>query len=244
MKKITRRFIFITIALISAWPFTAYANTIDLQNATATYSQDPVLWSASKTIDGNISGSFVSWAVFDPDNGVSAQTIVWETTNDLFMNPDMTIQFTLHHQDYIPRPGHNLGCFRLSYTTDDRSDFADGLNYNGDVSANWTVIDPISTGSSGGETFTILSDSSLLVSGGANWNSTYQVNASLSAAGITGFRLEALENPSLPFQGPGREPANGNFHLSEFRVSAAPIPGAIWLFLSGLIALWGVKKYK
>src|SRR5262249_47112084 len=38
--------------------------------------------------------------------------------------------------------------------------------------------------------------------------------------GITGIRLEALTDPSLPFNGPGREPLNGNFHVAEFTVSA------------------------
>ena len=38
--------------------------------------------------------------------------------------------------------------------------------------------------------------------------------------GITGFRLEALTDPSLPGKGPGR--GNGNFVLTEFKVMAAP----------------------
>ena len=43
-----------------------------------------------------------------------------------------------------------------------------------------------------------------------------------SLTGITGIRLEALTDPSLPGQGPGRAP-NGNFVLNEFRVTAAPL---------------------
>lgn len=40
--------------------------------------------------------------------------------------------------------------------------------------------------------------------------------------GITGIRLEALPDSSLPEEGSGRA-ENGNFVLSEFRVSAAPL---------------------
>ncbi len=40
-------------------------------------------------------------------------------------------------------------------------------------------------------------------------------------SGLTGVRLEALTDPKLPSQGPGRAP-NGNFVLNEFRITAAP----------------------
>src|SRR5439155_15398699 len=38
---------------------------------------------------------------------------------------------------------------------------------------------------------------------------------------VTGVRLEVLTDDSLPHKGPGRQD-NGNLHLSEFQVSAAP----------------------
>ncbi|MDP7572097.1 MAG: hypothetical protein QF391_10875, partial [Myxococcota bacterium] len=40
--------------------------------------------------------------------------------------------------------------------------------------------------------------------------------------GITGVRLEALSDPSLPAEGPGRA-KNGNFVLNEFTLSAVPL---------------------
>jgi hypothetical protein len=39
---------------------------------------------------------------------------------------------------------------------------------------------------------------------------------------ITGFRLEALSSPDLPGNGPGLPP-NGNFVITEFEVTAAPL---------------------
>jgi hypothetical protein len=50
---------------------------------------------------------------------------------------------------------------------------------------------------------------------------TYTVVAKSNLDGITGIRLEALADPRLPANGPGRAP-NGNFVLSELRVTAAP----------------------
>ena len=41
-----------------------------------------------------------------------------------------------------------------------------------------------------------------------------------SLTGITGFPLEVLSDPTLPFNWPGRKPANGNFVLSQFQVDA------------------------
>ena len=58
---------------------------------------------------------------------------------------------------------HFLGCFRISATTDARNEFADGLANGGDVAANWTILDPTSVTSTGGETFT--ASNSLMGSG-------------------------------------------------------------------------------
>jgi serine/threonine protein kinase len=49
---------------------------------------------------------------------------------------------------------------------------------------------------------------------------TYTITAMTRLTGITAIRLEVLPDPSLPQQGPGRA-ESGNFHLDEFRVTAA-----------------------
>jgi hypothetical protein len=69
-----------------------------------------------------------------------------------------------------------------------------------------------------------LPDGSLLVSGVTNQYPIYTVRALATTTAITGFRLEALADASLPAQGPGRQPANGNFVMSEFSVDAIAVP--------------------
>ena len=186
---------------------TASAAPVPLQNATATFSQsNPCcgdIWSPRYTIDGQRSGSFVSWAPNrgDPPDFTLPETIVWETKSDLAVNTGRPPEFGIWQEDFVPRPGHNLGRFRLSYTTYDRSLFADGLATGGDVSANWTVIDPLTARSSTGESFTELADKSLLVSGGANTYSDYFVTAAFAATGVvTGFRLEGAGRSFIAVQ--------------------------------------------
>ncbi len=72
-------------------------------------------------------------------------TAVVETVTDLGFVQGTVLTFTLEH---LRNVGHNLGRFRLSVTTDDRSLFADGLQSGGDVTANWIVLDPLTFSSS------------------------------------------------------------------------------------------------
>jgi hypothetical protein len=65
----------------------------------------------------------------------------------------------------------------------------------------------------------------------------YLVDTAVSFSGITGIRLEALADSSLPWEGPGRQPLNGNFVLTEFSVQAIPESGTVGLLLLGLGAL-------
>jgi cytochrome c553 len=52
---------------------------------------------------------------------------------------------------------------------------------------------------------------------------TYTVTARVEGRKLTGFRVEALRDDALPAAGPGTAP-NGNFVLTEFKVSAAAGP--------------------
>ncbi len=82
----------------------------------------------------------------------------------------------------------------------------------------WIVLHPASAATQSGSPLKILDDGSVLAVGGtAADKDTYTISADTDRRGITGIRLEALDDPSLPAKGPGRA-SNGNFVLSEFTV--------------------------
>ncbi len=180
-------------------------NPVSLQNATATFSQGG--FPAGSSIDGNTSNG--GWAI---NSGPTPQTIVWETTNNIPAAADTQIAF-----DFIQNFGgaHFLGAFRISATTDARSEFADGLTTGGDVSANWVVLDPILITSTGGETFTVREDKAVVVTGVMPSATTHTIRYQGIIGDVTGFRLEMLNDPALGgVGGPGRT-SHGNFVLTE-----------------------------
>lgn len=86
--------------------------------------------------------------------------------------------------------------------------------------AEWVVLEPTSAASKAGAVLTKQPDGSLFASGKNAYPETYVVQATTKLKGITAVRLEVLPDSRLPAGGPGRAP-NGNFVLSDFRVSAA-----------------------
>lgn len=225
-----------------------HAIPVPLANATATFSQAGFLVSAA--IDGvSVVGAANGWAI-DPNSAntppqAMSETAVFETVTDLFTGGG-TLTFVL---DQVLGSQHTIGRFRLSATTSDRGTFADGLQSGGDVSAVWTILDPIAALSAAGATMTELGDKSILLSGVNPPTDIYTVTAFSALAGITGFRLETIEDVSLPDgSGPGRQPDNGNFVLSEFRVdaipAAVPAPGSLALIGLGLAALGLTRRRK
>jgi hypothetical protein len=205
-------------------PSNAHAATVPLQQATATFSQTGSGdFSVAKAINGTVADD-LGWAISPAlfSTTIPAQTAAFETVSDIGFagGSILTFTFTQTHSN----PGHNLGRFRLSVTTDNRSLFADALPTGGDVTANWTVLDPTSFASANGTTFTKLGDSSLLAGGPNPATDIYTITSLATLTGITGIRLEAIEDPSLPYGGPGRWPGNGNFVLSEFEVSIVAVP--------------------
>jgi mono/diheme cytochrome c family protein len=84
----------------------------------------------------------------------------------------------------------------------------------------WVALDPVGFLSAGGAGFAKQEDGSLLVNGNASRKDRYMVVANAKLTGVTGFRLEAIPDPSLPNSGPGRA-TDGNFVLTEFSVTAA-----------------------
>ena len=57
------------------------------------------------------------------------------------------------------------------------------------------------------------------------WRPGNAVSFDDTLRGLTGIRLEALETPGLPTNGPGAS-SSGNFSVSECRVAVGPIPAS------------------
>ena len=81
----------------------------------------------------------------------------------------------------------------------------------------WTVLRPRTVRSRGGATLSVLDDGSVLASGDNPEADTYTFTADVDVDAVTAFRLEVIEDASLPHGGPGRD-EEGNFFLSDFEV--------------------------
>jgi mono/diheme cytochrome c family protein len=86
----------------------------------------------------------------------------------------------------------------------------------------WTLLKPGKAASANGATLTVQKDSVVLSEGRLPDTDTYTIEAETELAGITGFRLEAIDDPA-PKKGPGRA-KDGNFVLTKFAVSVV-LPG-------------------
>jgi mono/diheme cytochrome c family protein len=89
----------------------------------------------------------------------------------------------------------------------------------------WTTLAPLDVRSANGATLTVLEDGSVLASGDSPEKDTYTIVARAPSRGITAIRLEAMPDPSLPKQGPGRA-ENGNFVVSELKLGLRRAAGA------------------
>ena len=88
----------------------------------------------------------------------------------------------------------------------------------------WQILEMASVKSVGGATLKLMDDGSYLASGTNPKFDTYTFVANTNVKDITGVRLEALADPSFVKNGPGRA-TNGNFALTDFRVTASPGDG-------------------
>lgn len=86
----------------------------------------------------------------------------------------------------------------------------------------WQVAHPTSVTSAGGATPEVLDDDSVRWSGTSPERDTYTFVTDSQQSRVTHVRLEAVSDPMLPSKGPGRTP-HGNFVLSEFTISVAPL---------------------
>ncbi len=88
----------------------------------------------------------------------------------------------------------------------------------------WLTLELDSYQSKGGATLSRLDDGSLLASGKNPDHEEYTFVASTNLKNITAVRIEALAHESFVKSGPGRA-GNGNFALTEFKLTATPLKG-------------------
>ncbi len=81
----------------------------------------------------------------------------------------------------------------------------------------WVPVEALKLESTAGATLT-QDDQFVIVASGDNAQDTYLISAHTDLVGITGVRLEALADESLPSKGPGRSPS-GNFVVTEFEMT-------------------------
>ena len=97
---------------------------------------------------------------------------------------------------------HNIGCFKVSVAKD--------------VPTNtWTAAKPANVTATGDTVLTVRPDNSVLASGPNNTKGTFAIDIPARDR-VTGVRIDALPDPSLPLGGPGRAP-NGNFVITEVK---------------------------
>jgi len=81
----------------------------------------------------------------------------------------------------------------------------------------WQVLQPETFVSANGATLTRQADGSVFASGTRPERDTYTLTASAGLSRLSAIRLEVMADERLPKRGPGRQPDNGNLHLSEIQ---------------------------
>jgi hypothetical protein len=190
-------------------------------DATATFSQvanfpEWPRYLVDYAIDDDPQGS--AWSIY-PQAGTD-QIAVFELLNEVGLtDAPTTLTFTMK----FGPPSWELGRFRLSVTDAFRTSYGDGANYEGDVGDDslWTVLAPLSAVSSAPTVLEILDDESVRVdvSTYVPEQQDYTIVAQTALDRVTGIRLEALTDSSLPDNGPGmRADGTANFQLSDFQL--------------------------
>lgn len=214
----------------------AGAVPVTFSSATATFFQTfDRSWSPAEMFDGITSGNN-GWAIFRNDGAADqtrSETALFTLATSLAAG-NQNFTFTIQ-QNY--GTSHELGDFSLAYTTAVAPTLASAA----------TAINITSASATSGATFSSTSTGQLLVGGASAPSDVYTIMATVnSAAPITGIFLNAINDPAsgLPTDGPGRQPGNGNFVVSEFSaVAVVPEPASLALLVAGLAAVgWRVRR--
>jgi hypothetical protein len=85
----------------------------------------------------------------------------------------------------------------------------------------WTPLEPTTAGAEGGTILTVEEDKSIMASGAQPKTDHYTVSIPGPLDRLTGLRLEALADDTLPERGPGRQ-GLGNFVITDLRAVVTP----------------------
>ncbi|HET6246784.1 MAG TPA: DUF1549 domain-containing protein [Tepidisphaeraceae bacterium] len=209
------------------------ATPVKLIRAEADFSQRN--YPVEHAIDGDPS---TGWAIDEPGKGPQSRTATFyfDKPTHLPHGGHWTIKL---EQNYGEK--HVIGHFRLSlgHASADagplevrrkeafEKSFAHWQETAAAAAVKWTVLRPAEMKSSK-PILTLQKDDSVLASGDITKRDTYDLTFHTNLKGITGVRLEALPDESLPNNGPGMvfyEGALGDFSLSEITLSAGGKPG-------------------
>ncbi len=110
----------------------------------------------------------------------------------------------------------------------------------------WQTLSRYEAASTGTAILVPQADGSIFAKGNGGKNSAHTIVAYSDAEYLTGLRLETLTDERLPNQGPGESGGDGNFVITEIRVSASPLhaPGeAAAVRLTNPQATYNQKDY-
>ena len=93
-----------------------------------------------------------------------------------------------------------------------------------DESKRWEPLKPVAVKSTNGTSLNVQADDSVLASGANPETDTYIISANTEVKNISALRLEVMTDPSLPQNGPGRDPY-GNFFVTGIEVETASSNG-------------------
>lgn len=205
----------ISMVAVASLATRAAATPVTLTNATATVEQGGFPVTNTYTIDGQgwATSSNPSIAFYQ-----AAAPITWSNN-----------QYTFQLASTTGIGDHVLGKFRLSYTTD--------VGPLG-LGSNWTQFTPTLATAVNSNPVTIYPSNIIQATDVNAGTDTITVTASaLSYSPITGFRLEAIQDGTGPYLGPGI-PGNNNFVLDAFLIdiSAPSASGTGTLDRTALLA--------
>ena len=228
----TARFLTLAALVVATCP--AQAVNLPFSSVAATYDQiSPGFFPAARMIDG-VTNDNSGWAIFRNTGAADdthSESAVFTLASPLAAG-SQTLTFTIFQ--LYSDPFHVLGNFSLAYTTAAAPALASPQTLLTILSATSTVAGTVLTSPSTGR---------IDVTGTVQATDTYTILVTLnSALPVRGFFLNAIDTngDAVAGGGPGRQPSNGNFVVSEFTVaSTVPEPSSWALWLTGF-ALTGV----